>query len=156
MADLPTKTVYISGEVAGQKFDCEPIEIHFKLDESTWPYVVEAPDKNMNYPKYDWTNRKWVDQSAASQGQQITTLSQKVDAVTNKVQDLQTTNTNMVKTNQASDKKLDGLTKLITAVNANVGQMDVAISKIAQAMNANQATQPTQPTQPTQAKGSGN
>lgn len=151
MADLQMQTVYISGETAGQRFDCQPIEIPFKLTESVWPYVVEAPDGSFKNPTYDWHDRKWIDQDAASQGQQITALDQKVDAITSKVQDLQTANTNTTKTNQASNKKLDDLTELITTVNANVGQMSVVLGKLVQSMSTDQATQPTKPTQATQA-----
>lgn len=167
MTDVQMHTVYISGETAGHKFDCEPIQISFELKESTWPYVVEAPDGNMKNPIFDWHNRKWVDQDAASQGQQITTLNEKVGQVSKAVQDLQTANENAAETSKLNDTKLDNLTKLVAITNASVGQIGQVVTKLAQVANegavkpsqsesASQSEQATQPSQPTQPKGDAN
>lgn len=167
MADLQMQTVYISGETAGQRFDCQPIEIPFKLTESVWPYVVEAPDGSFKNPTYDWHDRKWIDQDATSQGQQITTLNEKVGQVSKAVQDLQTANENAAKTSKLNDTKLDNLTKLVAMTNASVGQIGQVVTKLAQVANegavkpsqsesASQSEQATQPSQPTQPKGDAN
>lgn len=132
------KTVYISGIVAGRKYDCQPIQVPSDFPEG-WPYVAEAPDPSLKYPAYDWNHHEWVDQDAASQGQLLTSLSDTVKQVQGQVSDLTQKQTKDVETvtntAKASNVKIDQLTQLVTMQSGQVGQLGAAINQMITMIN---------------------
>lgn len=132
------KTVYISGIVAGRKYDCQPIQVPSDFPEG-WPYVAEAPDPALKYPAYDWNHHEWIDQDAASQGQLLTSLSDTVKQVQGQVSDLTKKQTadveNVTNTAEASSKKIDQLIQLVTMQSGQVGQLGAAINQMSTALN---------------------
>lgn len=138
MADVEIKTVYISGIVAGRKYDCQPIQVPSDFPEG-WPYVNEAPDPSLKYPAYDWDHHEWTDQDAASQGQQLTSLNESVKQVKEQVSDLSKKQSEDVEavnnTTKASDKKIDQLTQLVTMQSGQVGQLGAAINQMSTMLN---------------------
>jgi hypothetical protein len=126
MADVEIKTVYISGIVAGRKYDCQPIQVPSDFPEG-WPYVNEAPDPSLKYPAYDWNHHEWIDQDAASQGQQLTSLSDTVKQVKEQVSDLtqkQTDAAQEVKTSaQETNQSLNQIKQMVIMTNTNLAKL---------------------------------
>lgn len=77
-----TNLLYISGTLAGHDYDCEgPIEFPFKLDKPMWPLTPIQPNPNYKYQRFDYDSGNWIATDAKSQGQQITDLGKKVEAL---------------------------------------------------------------------------
>lgn len=125
MADVEIKTVYISGIVAGRKYDCQPIQVPSDFPEG-WPYVAKAPDPSLKYPAYDWNHHEWTDQDAASQGQLLTSLSDTVKQVQGQVSGLtqkQTDAAQEVKTSvQETSQSLNQIKQMVIMTNTNVAK----------------------------------
>ena len=51
-------------------------EIHY-------PYVTEEPDTSLKAPMYDWTNKRWIETDSATTGQQLASINQTVQDLTN-------------------------------------------------------------------------
>ena len=51
-------------------------EIHY-------PYVAEEPDSSLKAPMYDWTNKRWIETDSATTGQQLASINQTVQDLTN-------------------------------------------------------------------------
>lgn len=48
-----------------------------------YPYVAEEPDYNLKAPMYDWTNKRWIETDGATTGQQLASINQTVQDLTN-------------------------------------------------------------------------
>lgn len=51
-------------------------EIHY-------PYVAEEPNLSLKAPMYDWTNKRWIETDSATTGQQLASINQTVQDLTN-------------------------------------------------------------------------
>lgn len=77
-----TNLLYISGTLAGHDYDCEgPIEFPFKLDKPMWPLTPIKPNSEYENQRFDYDSGNWIATDAKSQGQQITDLGKKVEAL---------------------------------------------------------------------------
>lgn len=83
LADVvPTTLVWISGVVGNHQIDCAgPIELPFKLDKPEWPYTIVAPNPAYTNQVFDYDSGTWVATDAKSQGQMLTDLGKKVEAL---------------------------------------------------------------------------
>lgn len=83
LADVvPTTLVWISGMVGSRQIDCAgPIELPFALTKPEWPYTTVAPNPNYTNQVFDYDSGTWVATDAKSQGQQLTDLGKKVEAL---------------------------------------------------------------------------
>lgn len=83
LADVvPTSLVWISGLVGSRQIDCAgPIELPFKLTKPEWPYTTVAPNPAYTNQVFDYDAGVWVATDAKSQGQQLTDLGKKVEAL---------------------------------------------------------------------------
>lgn len=83
LADVvPTTLVWISGMVGNHQIDCAgPIELPFELTKPEWPYTTVAPNPAYTNQVFDYDAGAWVATDAKSQGQQITDLGKKVEAL---------------------------------------------------------------------------
>lgn len=83
LADVvPTTLVWISGIVGNHQIDCAgPIELPFKLDKPEWPYTIVAPNPAYTNQVFDYDSGTWVATDAKSQGQMLTDLGKKVEAL---------------------------------------------------------------------------
>lgn len=83
LADVvPTTLVWISGMVGSHQIDCAgPIELPFALTKPEWPYTTVAPNPNYTNQVFDYDSGTWVVTDAKSQGQQLTDLNKKVEAL---------------------------------------------------------------------------
>ena len=48
-----------------------------------YPYVAEEPDYNLKAPMFDWTNKRWIETDSATTGQQLASINQTVQDLTN-------------------------------------------------------------------------
>lgn len=48
-----------------------------------YPYVEEEPDSSLKAPMYDWTNKRWIETDSATTGQQLASINQTVQDLTN-------------------------------------------------------------------------
>lgn len=79
---VPTTLVWISGMVGSHQIDCAgPIELPFALTKPEWPYTTVAPNPNYTNQVFDYDSGTWVATDAKSQGQQLTDLGKKVEAL---------------------------------------------------------------------------
>lgn len=83
LADVvPTTLVWISGMVGTHQIDCAgPIELPFALTKPEWPYTPIAPNPSYTNQVFDYDAGAWVATDAKSQGQQLTDLNKKVEAL---------------------------------------------------------------------------
>lgn len=83
LADVvPTTLVWISGVIGSHQIDCAgPIELPFKLDKPEWPYTIVAPNPAYTNQVFDYDSGTWVATDAKSQGQMLTDLGKKVEAL---------------------------------------------------------------------------
>lgn len=83
LADVvPTTLVWISGVVGNHQIDCAgPIELPFKLDKPEWPYTIVAPNPAYTNQVFDYDSGTWVATDAKSQGQMLTDLGKKIEAL---------------------------------------------------------------------------
>lgn len=83
LADVvPTTLVWISGMIGSHQIDCAgPIELPFDLTKPEWPYTTIAPNPNYTNQVFDYDAGAWVATDAKSQGQQLTDLNKKVEAL---------------------------------------------------------------------------
>lgn len=83
LADVvPTTLVWISGMVGSHQIDCAgPIELPFALTKPEWPYTIIAPNPSYTNQVFDYDAGAWVATDAKSQGQQLTDLNKKVEAL---------------------------------------------------------------------------
>lgn len=83
LADVvPTTLVWISGMVGSHQIDCAgPIELPFALTKPEWPYTTVAPNPSYTNQVFDYDAGAWVATDAKSQGQQLTDLGKKVEAL---------------------------------------------------------------------------
>lgn len=79
---VPTTLVWISGMVGSHQIDCAgPIELPFELTKPEWPYTTIAPNPSYTNQVFDYDAGAWVATDAKSQGQQLTDLNKKVEAL---------------------------------------------------------------------------
>lgn len=83
LADVvPTTLVWISGMVGTHQIDCAgPIELPFALTKPEWPYTPIAPNPSYTNQVFDYDSGTWVATDAKTQGQQLTDLGKKVEAL---------------------------------------------------------------------------
>ncbi len=83
LADVvPTTLVWISGMIGSHQIDCAgPIELPFALTKPEWPYTPIAPNPSYTSQVFDYDSGTWVATDAKSQGQQLTDLGKKVEAL---------------------------------------------------------------------------
>lgn len=48
-----------------------------------YPYVEKEPDSSLKAPMYDWTNKRWIETDSATTGQQLASINQTVQDLTN-------------------------------------------------------------------------
>ena len=51
--------------------------------EINYPYVAEEPDSSLKAPMFDWTNKRWIETDSATTGQQLASINQTVQDLTN-------------------------------------------------------------------------
>lgn len=70
-----TNKVWISGDLAGQTFDCEgPIELSVKMTKSIWPFVTVEPNSSFERQRFNYSTGVWEPLDEPSIGQQVTDL----------------------------------------------------------------------------------
>lgn len=155
--ELTAKGEYAKvGYKSDNSIGCEPILLTTKQDKDEYPIAVTRPD-GFVAPNYEWfgDHQGWVETASVAQGKRLGSLEESLDSMKKNLETQNTQMQNLVKTvntaqetstkdNEATQKTLDNLTRMVTMTNVNIGQIMSALkSKEAPAPTANeQATTP--------------
>lgn len=130
---LGVQVVYRSREGLNDDPVCVPELVSESMQENQYPDVVTAPPADMVNPKYQWYGAKhgWYENDTQAQGSRISKLEDNAKKINDSVAALQKDNSTAAQNAKIADTKMDQLVKLVTATNANVGQIMTALNKSA-------------------------
>lgn len=115
-----------------------PFRVLRTADEITsnqYPIVVAAPDPNLKAPKYDWMKQEWIDTSAESLGQRLTTVAEQIENVQKSINSLQEAHQTTLKNGESADTTMDQLKATVQETSrmvASLSAMIVALGKNSQ------------------------
>lgn len=104
-------------------------------DELPFGFHKEAPDASLVDAIWSLTDRKWIENAAKSQPQQIAKLQGDSKSLKESLASLQKTTATVSQAVTASDQKVNSLSQIVTAATSANGQTAAALSKLTAAVN---------------------